>query len=584
MDFNIFGLNVSVGGRKDNAAHYDGDSDLDIVNEGADEGDSKGPVNETYVIEDRRTEEAVQRINNFSAVTAITEGVVQTSPKDIRKLLESDKVSSSNILEALKSDYSSVETYKENEVMSKDPIVGSAMELMADDCAITNVATGKIAWIRSDDKKLESFLNNFLQNNVKIEERYWEWVFEVVKHGDLKLRRREYKTDKGNSVYYENEVEGYNIFRIEYMGQVLGFLDQSDSAFTQDGKKQQTLENPDSFVHFMSSKLPQRKKIKVRVKKDTTNEPEEIVCYKVNGTCLVDNARYIYRIVNLLDDMLILSRVARSTQFNLVKIEVGDAGPRETQGILQDVRRRIEGSTKMKKGTNMRTDPSPIPINSNVYLPTREGKGDVNIESVNDSVDVRGIMDIDYFRNKEFATVKTPKAFLGFEEELPGSMGNTNLAKLDIRYSRTIQRANNIMKDGVKELCRNYLRYRKRLGDLDNFEVVLRDIGGAEEMSRIDDFLSHSAVFDSFAGMLDSYADSIDKEKFFWHVCKLVGLDPKQFGSDKLVSRMEAIEKSEEVAPVSPTTGEEEDDDFADTGAGEDGNVPNEGAFTDVNS
>lgn len=518
--------------------------------------------------------------SNFSMgqIQGITEDVLYHSPQDILKFLESNEIDMRKFLESLRQDYTAADNYKENEEMAKDSIVGSAMEMMADDSCLRSPTTGKLVSIESDNASLAEFLNGFLKDSIRIESRLWEWAYEIVKHGDFKLRRREYITNDGqNGVYYENEMEGYKVSRIEYLGEILGFLDESEG-------DQKSLEPPDSFVHFMSTKLPKKSKIKVKIKqaginnaddavnkskgngsgvtdisksttaKDSKKEEKElareITCYKVSGSCLVDNARFIFRVIRLLDDMLIMSRVARSTQFNIIKVEVGNAGPAETQRILMDVRRRIEGSTRMSKGRGMRSDPSPIPVNSNIYLPTREGKGDIVVDSVNESVDVKSITDIDYFRNKEFATIKVPKPFLGFEEAMPASFGNTSLTKLDQRYARTVQRVLNIIKSGLTELCNNYLRYRGRDADVGKFNVIMRNITSAEDSGLIDDLVNHVSLLESFGSLFETYEGFLDKGKVLVYLLKTIDMDVTQIGTDELIKILDGIKAEKEAASV----------------------------------
>jgi hypothetical protein len=495
----------------------------------------------------------------LSHVVGIAEAVTYNSPAEIKRMLDSNEIKMGTLIEALKSEYSSGEVYKENEEMSKDTIIGSAMELMADDSCLEHPQHKKIVFIESTNAKLQEYLNTFLEKNVKIDNRIWEWAFEVVKHGDFKLRRMEFETgESSKNVYYENVMEGYKVSRIEYLGNVLGYLDE-------DAEKPELL-SKDSFVHFISTKLPNRKKVKLKIKKPD-DSVGEITCYKVGGTSLVDNARYIYRIVNLLDNMLIMSRVARSTQYNIIKIEVGNASPLKTQEILMDVRRRIEGSTRMTKGKGMRTDPSPIPVNSNVYIPTREGKGDITVDSVNDSIDVKSIVDIDYFRNKEFATIKTPKAYLGFEEEMPGQMGNQSLVKLDIRYARTVKRVQNILKYGIKELCNNYLRFRGRVEDIDEFDVCLASVTSAEDASRIDDVMAHLSVFDTLTTLLTEFGEYLSKPKLFLYLSEMIGLNVTDIASEKMKKIIRDYEKGRNVDDKGEAT---------DTTEFTDGEVPDE--------
>lgn len=475
----------------------------------------------------------------FGDVQSISESVVYNSPDSLTDMLTSGDSASNQILNELKSVGTLDEIYRENEEMAKDSVVGGSMETMADDACQIDESTGKMVIVESSDEKLAKFLQDFLDENVNIADRLWTWTLEIIKHGDFKLRRREYyigsKRDGVKNVFYEDVVNPYKVTRIEYMGKILGYRDRDKD------ENKVTFERPDEFVHFMSVKNSNREKVHLTIKNED-NEMEDVTCYKVFGTSIMDNARYIFRVVNLLDNMLILSRVARSTQYNLVKVEVGNASTAKTQQILSDVRRRLEGNTKMKKNVGMRSDPSPIPVNTNVYIPTREGKGDINVESVNDNIDVRSITDIDYFKDKEFATVKTPKVYLGFGDDSMNSLANNSLVRMDSRYARSVQRVQTVSINGIKELCNNYLSYRGRKSDINNFTIKMRPLDTADTMNRIEELVTKIQAMDSMSGMTETYKDYIDKAKLFLSMIKLIGLSPSEIGSKKLMDIIKAIE------------------------------------------
>ena len=491
-------------------------------------------IREVSIDEDRSGNDLL-----YGDIQSISEAAVTHSPESLSKMIDSNDTKIEQILSELKADYSMDEIFKENEEMSRDSVVGSAMEIIADDACQVDEKTRTIVSVESGDEGLAKFLQDFLEHNVNIEDRIWEWVFEIVKHGDFKLRRREYyigsKEAGIKNVYYENVVQPYKVTRIEYMGRILGYRDEEFD------ENKVTFEKPDTFVHFLNSKMSKREKVKLKVRNEEDNI-EEIVCYKVHGTSIVDNARYIFRVVNLLDNMLILSRVARSTQYNIVKIEVGNASPAKTQQIISDVRRRIEGSTKLRKNGGIKTDPSPIPVNSNVYIPTRDGKGDITIDSVNENVDVRSITDIDYFRDKEFATLKVPKQYVGFDEQMPGSLGNNSLVKLDIRYARSVQRVQTIVRYGIEELCNNYLRYRGRIDDVGKFDIRMRPLSTAENAERIEEHITNMQVFDSMQGVLETYSDYIDKPKLFKSLLNMVNISPEEIASEEFLTILKELE------------------------------------------
>lgn len=504
-----------------------------------------------------------------SVESLIMEAKTGYSPATLSNMISEDSLDTDSLIGGLRSVYNFAETYQENEEMSRDSIIGAAMEIMADDACQKDERLGTIVSIEAEDEKLQKFLNDFLTNNVGIEDRIWTWAFEIVKHGDLKLRRREYYAGSANSgiknVYYEDVINPYLVSRIEYMGNILGFEDEDldDVDPISNGstgmRTSAKFEKADNFVHFMSSKLSRREKIRLRVR-DKDDKLDTVVCYRVVGTSLVDNARYIFRINNMIDNMLVLSRIARSTQYNLVKIEVGNSSAGKTQQILMDTRRRIEGSTKIKKNVGMRTDPSPIPINSNVYIPLRDGKGDVNIESVGDNVDVRSIVDVDYFKDKEFAALKVPKQYLGFDEAL-SSLATNSLVKMDLRYARSVQRVQTILINGIKSLCNNYLRYRGRNSDVGKFRVKMRPLSTSENMSRVEEFVTNMQAVDSVNGMMQEYGDYIDKPKMLKSLLTMIGISPSEIASEEFAKILKEIEegKYKESEHKKPKSEEEEE-------------------------
>lgn len=540
------------GNREENTAQEDIIEGLNTVSQSI---PKEQVIHETLIREDNRQEDSILEgtIQSVSRPVPINESQTSFSPDSLAKMLSNEDANLSQILAGLRSDAGLNETFQENEEMSKDSVIGAVMEIIADDSCQADERTGKVVIVESEDDGLQKFLDDFLTNNVNVEDRIWTWTYEVVKHGDLKLRRREYyagsKRSGVKNVYYEDVLNPYLVSRIEYMGNVIGYEDEDidnpdpiTGATSAGIKNQASFERADEFVHFISSKLSRREKIRLNVR-GSDDKLETVTCYKVVGTSLVDNARYIFRIINMLDNMLILSRVARSTQYNLVKVEVGNASPGKTQQILMDIRRRIEGSTKLRKNAGMKTDPSPIPINSNVYLPTREGKGDVTIDTVGDNVDVRSIVDIDYFRDKEFAALKVPKQYLGFEDALNGALGNNSLVKMDIRYARSVQRVSQIMQNGIKALCNNYLLYRGRRDDVNKFKIRMRPIVTSENAGRVEELITNFQAFDAMSNTMQEYGTYIDKAKMFKAMLGLVGISPSEIGSKEFMQILKELDE-----------------------------------------
>jgi uncharacterized protein YjcR len=123
MELNLFGLKVSIGRNNE------------IIQEDY-VGDNETPHNDTSIIESIIEDKARASILNESTVVGISESVISKSPADIRKMIDSNEIKMGTLIDTLKSDYNSAETHREDEEMGKDTIIGSAMELMTDDCCM----------------------------------------------------------------------------------------------------------------------------------------------------------------------------------------------------------------------------------------------------------------------------------------------------------------------------------------------------------------------------------------------------------------------------------------------------------------
>ena len=80
-------------------------------------------------------------------------------------------------------------------------------------------------------------------------------------------------------------------------------------------------------------------------------------------------------------------------------------------------------------------------LTEDFYLPVRGNDTSTRIETT-PGLTYDGIQDVEYLRDKLFAALKVPKAFLGYEKDLEGK---ATLAAEDIRFARTIDRVQRIL-------------------------------------------------------------------------------------------------------------------------------------------
>jgi len=83
------------------------------------------------------------------------------------------------------------------------------------------------------------------------------------------------------------------------------------------------------------------------------------------------------------------------------------------------------------------------------YMPIRGGQSGTEIDTLS-GMEFGGIDDVEYLRNRMFAALKIPKAFLGYDET---TEGKATLAAEDVRFARTIERLQRIVLSELTKLA-----------------------------------------------------------------------------------------------------------------------------------
>jgi hypothetical protein len=92
-------------------------------------------------------------------------------------------------------------------------------------------------------------------------------------------------------------------------------------------------------------------------------------------------------------------------------------------------------------------------LTEDFFLPVRGGDSGTEIDSLG-GLEYTAIDDIDYLKNKLFAALKIPKAYLGYDENVNGK---ATLAAEDVRFARTIERIQRTLISELTKLAVTHL-------------------------------------------------------------------------------------------------------------------------------
>lgn len=354
--------------------------------------------------------------------------------------------------------------------------------------------------------------------------------------------------------YAELLGSGSNIYTLRSRGKILAYIDRNNVNQIIDGRY---------IVNFSNNTGKNRVTFEVGDQFD--NIAQKKIFTLSRGESYLENSRIAWQVLSALEDILLLTRMTRSILYRIFSVEVGQKGNKETKQILDALKSRI----KIDETVNVRdklynSELKQVPLGDSIFIPTRNGIGVIDVKVVGGDVNLRDAIDLDYFKDKLFAGLKIPKSFLGFEQDLPGGLGNTSLTRMDIRYGRTVKRLQSILAEGLKDLCDLYLRMTRPENvyqELPAFKVVFTSINTSEDAERIESKQVQMETLDKVLETLKNMG--IDLSTGMYEETRN-SLIKEWFGSDTL----DLIEKDEKNQPINPNPPADEGgsgDDFSST-------------------
>ena len=350
-----------------------------------------------------------------------------------------------------------VQLYADYEAMDTDPIIASALDIIADEATIKN-DQNEVVSIKSSDENIQRVLYNLFYDVLNIEFNLWSWTRNMLKYGDffLKLEIAE-KFGVYNvlpyTVYHIIRTEGSdpeNPAKVEFQLELDGIAASSDPNYRKRPNSQQIVFDNYEMAHF-------------RLLSDTS--------YLPYGRSYLEPARKIYKQVNLMEDAMLIHRIMRAPEKRMFYINVGSIPPNEVDQFMQKTINTMKKTPYVDPNTgqynlkfNMQN------MMEDFYLPVRGGDTSTKIETTK-GLDYDGTNDVQYLQAKLFAALKIPKAYFGYEGDL---QGKATLAAEDIRFARTVERIQKILESELTKIALVHLYTQGFTGEsLTNFEVKL---------------------------------------------------------------------------------------------------------------
>ena len=357
--------------------------------------------------------------------------------------------------------------FKDYEAMDSDPIISSALDIYSDESTMKS-EYGKVIDIKTDNDNIKDILNNLFYDIMNIEFNLWPWVRNMVKYGDFFLY-----LDISDKYGVTNVVplSPYELVRAEgedpenpyYTKFYMESIEGAHPYFGQKSNKGKIEFENFQIAHF-------------RLANDSNFLPY--------GKSMVESTRKIWKQLTLMEDAMLIHRIMRAPSKRVFKIDIGNIPPAEVDNYMQRIINKMKKTPIIDEATgdynlkyNMQN------LTEDFFMPVRGGDSGTSIEELG-GIDYDSTEDIEYLKNKLLASLRVPKAFLGFDENVGGK---ATLAAEDVRFARTIERIQRIL---VSELTKIAVVHLYSQGytdeDLVNFELTLASPSTMYEQEKIE--------------------------------------------------------------------------------------------------
>ena len=355
-----------------------------------------------------------------------------------------------------------IASYYDYESMEFTPEISAALDIYAEECT-TPSEKGHTLSVYSESTRIKSILTDLFNNILDLSTNLPMWIRNTCKYGDNFVYL---KIDPVKGIIGCNQLPNIEIER----GDGHSYINQMNKAE----------ENDDNTVEFKwrdkSLSFNSWEVAHFRLLGDDRRLPY--------GTSMLEKARRIWKQLLLAEDAMLVYRTSRAPERRVFKVFVGNMDDKDVEAYIQKVANKFKRDPVVDSATgNVDLRMNQMAVDQDYFIPVRDQAAPSPIETLPGATNLSEIADIEYIQKKLLASLRIPKAFLGFEEVVGDGK---NLALLDIRFARTINR---IQKSIVQELNKIAIIHLYVLGfedELDNFTLGLANPSSQADLLKIE--------------------------------------------------------------------------------------------------
>jgi len=364
--------------------------------------------------------------------------------------------------------------YRDCDLMDSFPEIGAALDIVSEESTCLD-AKGQIVTVSSKSDRIKSILEDLFVNRLNLQVTAPMVIRAMCKYGNQFMLL---DIDNKLGVKGWKQLPVFNVERIENgvmnpygTGVSMAVSTQSDSSKIDTSTKFVWLDESNSQVPFRNWQIAHFRLM--------TNS-----IYLPYGASFLNSARRHWRMLSLMEDMMLIYRLERSIERRVYKIYVGAIDDADVQAYVENIANNFKRAPIIDPMTGqIDLRKNILSVDQDIFIPVRDQNAPTPIDTLSAAQNLTAMDDIKFVQNKVCTALRIPKAFLNFEE---AQGDGKNLALEDIRFTRTV---NKIQQAFLMELTKVASIHLYLLGftdDLTNFSLSMTNPSTQAEQLEID--------------------------------------------------------------------------------------------------
>ena len=363
--------------------------------------------------------------------------------------------------------------YRDADLMDAFPEIGAALDIVSEESALAD-SLGSIVTVQSKSERVKSILEDLFVNRLNLQLTAQMVIRAMCKYGNQFMLL---DIDHKNGVKGWKQLPVFNVERIE------NGIQNPYGAGASIAVNGVNIDNADLSTQFIwlddnNSQIPFRDWQIAHFRLITNS------LYLPYGVSYLNAARRHWRMLSLMEDMMLIYRLERSVERRVYKIFVGAIDDADVGAYVEQIANEFKRTPIIDPMTGqLDLRKNILGIDQDLFIPVRDENAATPIDTLSAGQKMTALDDIKFVQNKVLTALRIPKSFLNFEET---AGDGKNLALMDIRFTRTVNR---IQQAFLMELTKVASIHLFLLGfddELNNFTLSMKNPSTQAEQLEIE--------------------------------------------------------------------------------------------------